>query len=231
MFGVPSHSISRSSPQLNRGSPARPSRRSSICSSSTLYSTAPSHNLDEPCSSSDLSYLTDEGGVGWNSDGASRSSGYFTAHSGYREPLQNVVVGRSSTPFSVHEEGGTSDLAYLADVESAGNESDASSRLSNNLPPFLSRAGQPNMPPKSSAPSGSLTNHLRRNPSLIVVEPPNTEPLRHHLLTTGTFRNGHKLKRYQVADLRRLVRRESGERVCGSNIVNRVGYLLAYQMG
>ncbi|PPQ95764.1 hypothetical protein CVT26_015851 [Gymnopilus dilepis] len=238
-YVVPPHTTSRSSPQVtlhnfnHRESDA--SGRPSSSSSDTLYSTAASRGPGDPSSDSALSYLTDEGGIGWGSDVASRSSSdFFTAHSRDSESLQNWGDGRSSAPFSELGEGGTSDLSYLADEESAGNESDVPSRLSNDLPSFLSRPTHPNLQiqgPKSNVPSRHSSDVLSGNPGAMAVGPSNTEPLRHHLLTTGRFGNGFKLKKYQLADLRRLVQRESGEKVCGTNVVNRVGYLLAYQMG
>ena len=45
------------------------------------------------------------------------------------------------------------------------------------------------------------------------------------------FQNGQSLKSYQAVDLAILLRRERGERVCGTDTVNNVGYILAYEMG
>lgn len=51
------------------------------------------------------------------------------------------------------------------------------------------------------------------------------------LLSTGTFENGQKLKQYQYLDLKRLVAREAGEEVCGTDVMNNVGFILAYEKG
>ena len=51
------------------------------------------------------------------------------------------------------------------------------------------------------------------------------------LLTTGIFASGQKLQRYQLKDVQCLVMREEGEEVCGTDVINRVGLLLAYDMG
>lgn len=45
------------------------------------------------------------------------------------------------------------------------------------------------------------------------------------------FEEGLSLIEYQAQDLRRLVKRERGEKVCGTDVVNNVGYVLAYEMG
>jgi hypothetical protein len=45
------------------------------------------------------------------------------------------------------------------------------------------------------------------------------------------FQNGQSLKYYQAADLAILLRRERGEKVCGTDTVNNIGYILAYEMG
>ena len=45
------------------------------------------------------------------------------------------------------------------------------------------------------------------------------------------FQNGQSLKSYQAVDLAILLRRERGEKVCGTETVNNVGYILAYEMG
>ena len=49
--------------------------------------------------------------------------------------------------------------------------------------------------------------------------------------TCPTLANGHNLKPYQALDLQRLIAREHGEKVCGTDVSNDVGYLLAYHMG
>lgn len=48
---------------------------------------------------------------------------------------------------------------------------------------------------------------------------------------SAALANGHSLKDFQALDLQRLIRREHGEKVCGTNISNDVGLLLAYNMG
>ena len=48
---------------------------------------------------------------------------------------------------------------------------------------------------------------------------------------SAALANGHSLKDFQALDLQRLIRREHGEKVCGTDISNDVGLLLAYNMG
>ncbi|KAF9527134.1 P-loop containing nucleoside triphosphate hydrolase protein [Crepidotus variabilis] len=45
------------------------------------------------------------------------------------------------------------------------------------------------------------------------------------------FANGHSLKPFQGVDLQRLLKREKGEKVCGTEVINSVGYLIGYPMG
>lgn len=45
------------------------------------------------------------------------------------------------------------------------------------------------------------------------------------------FQNGQSLKFYQAVDLAILLRRERGEKVCDTDTINNVGYILAYEMG
>ena len=45
------------------------------------------------------------------------------------------------------------------------------------------------------------------------------------------FQNGQTLKSFQAVDRAILLRKERGEKVCGTDTVNSVGYILAYEMG
>lgn len=56
-------------------------------------------------------------------------------------------------------------------------------------------------------------------------------PFFEHDGATGIFRNGQRLRPFQAADLHLLVAREQGETVCGTDTVNNVGYVVAYDMG
>jgi len=49
--------------------------------------------------------------------------------------------------------------------------------------------------------------------------------------SAAIFANGNTLKHYQALDLQRLIKREHGEKVCGTDVSNDVGLLLAYDMG
>ena len=47
----------------------------------------------------------------------------------------------------------------------------------------------------------------------------------------GIFSNGQSLKYFQACDVAVLVKRERGEKVCGTETVNDVGHILHYEMG
>lgn len=56
-------------------------------------------------------------------------------------------------------------------------------------------------------------------------------PLFEHYGAIGIFRNGQRLRPFQASDLHLLVSREKGEEVCGTNEINNIGYVVAYDMG
>uniref|UniRef100_A0A8H8CR72 Helicase ATP-binding domain-containing protein n=1 Tax=Psilocybe cubensis TaxID=181762 RepID=A0A8H8CR72_PSICU len=57
------------------------------------------------------------------------------------------------------------------------------------------------------------------------------QPLFVHNDSLFIFKNGQRLRSFQAIDLHFLIDREQGEKVCGTDEVNDIGYVIAYDMG